>query len=118
MDTADATREDRLERIFEQGVALRPEQRAAFLVEACGADAELRGTLEGLVAQADEAHDFVDRVAGPAVARVAGVLLGNSPAADDGADALIGRRVTHFQVLEKLGGGGMGRVYKARDLKL
>ena len=27
--------EDRLERLFEQGLALRPDQRAAFLVEAC-----------------------------------------------------------------------------------
>jgi len=41
-----------------------------------------------------------------------------STSASPGQGSLIGKKVSHYRVLEVIGGGGMGMVYKAEDLKL
>jgi len=84
-------------------------ERVSFLSEACGGDELLFKETNSLIEAYERASDFIEQ---PAITRDARVLL-----ADDGGDKL-GSRIGPYEILSRLGVGGMGEVYLAEDARL
>jgi serine/threonine protein kinase len=98
----------KIETIFLAALDRDPQERAAFLRDACGDDSALLVQVEGMLA-ADGQANLID-----------------SPAAEVAADLLVavngslepGQTVNQYEVIRELGRGGMGQVYLAQDSRL
>lgn len=78
------------------------EERARYLDAACAADADMRREVEALLGEASKSGGVLDR--GPWT---------------PGAFALgAGTRLGPYEIQERIGAGGMGEVYRARDTRL
>ena len=94
-----ADRWDRIQDLYHRALERNDAERERFVAEACLGDDELRQEVESLLGYASAAR----RVMEPAA---------ESPRIENG------RQIGSYKMTSLLGVGGMGEVYRARDLKL
>ena len=99
---------EQISRVYYAALKLVDKEQAAFIEEACDKDAELRGEVESLLAMHGQTGDFLSK---PVMEELAQVVK-------EEPQSLIGRQLGSYQILDLLGAGEMGEVYKAKDTRL
>jgi serine/threonine protein kinase/DNA-binding winged helix-turn-helix (wHTH) protein/tetratricopeptide (TPR) repeat protein len=115
-DNPERTQE--FERIFLAALERPESERAAFLEEACAGGGALREEVESLLRAHQEAGSFLQS---PAIELAAKDLARDDSEGrqiEEGEQSRIGKIVSHYRILSRLGGGGMGIVYEAEDTRL
>jgi eukaryotic-like serine/threonine-protein kinase len=103
----DRERWQQVDRISASALRRQTDERAAFLDAECAGDEELRRDVDSIIAHG-RAGDFMGR---SAAGEVAGLVVRS-------AALRAGETVDAYRILKRLGAGGMGEIYLARDLRL
>jgi eukaryotic-like serine/threonine-protein kinase len=97
----------RIEQIYHAALERTPEQRSGFIAEACSSDSSLRREVESLLEYHGRGDALLER------RRVQCVIDATTPTTVEP-----GASLGPYEILAGAGKGGMGEVYKARDVRL
>jgi serine/threonine protein kinase len=100
-----------VENIYYAAAEINKNERAEFLKQACGGDETLRKEIESLLRYDEKEDSSFER-------KPPYSTWGQRTAAICAETPMVGETILHYRIVEKIGAGGMGVVYKAENLRL